>query len=338
MSAEHVPARDVQEHPQDGRLAGIARRTGTTIGREYGVHVALLVLIIVFWFWAPNFGTQSNLLLILQQVSVVGMIAIGQTFVILTAGIDLSVGSLLAVAGLFSVLYAQREIAPGNVALAFLLPILAAVLCGALNGVLVAYAKLNPLIVTLGALTAFRGFAIWFHIDPIYQLHDYYRYVGVKDIGPIPIQVIVYLGLAFVGGIVLTRMRFGREIYAIGGNEEAARAAGINVARVKMMVYVISGFCVGIAAIVYTARLGAAEANAAPDFNLQSIAAVVIGGTSLFGGRGKLQNTIVGTLIIGVLFNALVLLSVSSPIQEMIIGGIIIGAVWLDTLLQKGLR
>jgi ribose/xylose/arabinose/galactoside ABC-type transport system permease subunit len=133
-------------------------------------------------------------------------------------------------------------------------------------------------------------------------------------------------------------MRYGREVYAIGGNEEAARAAGLDVRRAKLLVYVISGFCVGLASIVYTARVGAAEANAAPDFNLLAIAAVVIGGTSLFGGRGRLQGTVVGTLIIGVLFNALVLLSVPSPAQQMIIGAIIVGAVWLDTRLQRGLR
>jgi ribose/xylose/arabinose/galactoside ABC-type transport system permease subunit len=302
------------------------------------VHVALLLLIAIFALTAPNFGTQSNLLLILQQVAVVGMISVGMTFVILTAGIDLSVGALLAVCGLFSGIFAQREATFWNVSLAFVLPILVGVLGGALNGSLVAYARLNPLIVTLGTLTAFRGFAVLFHIDPIYQLQPYYRYVGTKHIGPIPIPVIVYLVLALLGGIVLTRMRYGREVYAIGGNEEAARAAGLDVRRAKMLVYVISGLCVGLASIVYTARLGAAEADAAPDFNLLAIAAVVIGGTSLFGGRGKLQGTIVGTLIIGVLFNALVLLNVPSPVQQMSIGAIIVGAVWLDTRLQRGRR
>jgi ribose/xylose/arabinose/galactoside ABC-type transport system permease subunit len=340
VSTGNTPANmPVEQHPREtGGLASATRRTATVLGRDYGVTIALLLLVAVFAFWAPNFFTQSNLLLILQQVAVVGIIAIGMTFVILTAGIDLSVGALMAVCGLFSGLFAQREVTFWNVVLAFGLPILIGVLGGAINGSLVAYADLNPLIVTLGTLTAFRGFAVWFHIEPIYELQPYYRYVGVKDIGPIPVQVIVYLALALLGGIILTRMRYGREVYAIGGNEEAARAAGIRVRRAKMFVYIISGFCVGVAAIVYTARVGAAEANAGLDLTLQAIAAVVIGGTSLFGGRGRLQNTVVGTLIIGVLFNALVLLSVSYPIQQMIIGAIIIAAVWLDTLLQRGAR
>ncbi|MGZ4416092.1 MAG: ABC transporter permease [Gaiellaceae bacterium] len=323
---------------REERLWDMARRTLAAVGREYGVYLALLVLILIFALTAPDFATSGNLLLILQQSAVIGMIAVGMTFVILTAGIDLSVGALLAVVSLFSGLWAQRHPSPLNVALAFGLPILAGIGGGLFNGVLIAYARLNPLIVTLGTYTAFYGFAVWFRIDPIYNLQPYYRYIGTANLGSVPYPVIVYLLLAAVAWIVLTRTRFGREVYAVGGNEEAARAAGVNIARIQLMVYVISGLCVGIAAIVFTARLGAAQSISGQNFNLQAIAAVVIGGTSLFGGRGRLPNTVIGTLIIGVLFNALVLLNVTYPVQQMIIGGIIIAAVWLDTLLQRGAR
>jgi ribose/xylose/arabinose/galactoside ABC-type transport system permease subunit len=323
---------------REARLKELTRRTGAVVAREYGVHLALLLLVVIFSFTAPGFATSGNLLLILQQVAVIGMIAVGMTFVILTAGIDLSVGALLAVVSLFSGLWAQKSATPLNVTLAFGLPILAGIGGGLVNGVLIAYARLNPLIVTLGTFTAFYGFAVWFRIDPIYNLQPYYRYIGTENLGPIPYPVVVYVLLAVIGTIVLTRTRFGREVYAVGGNEEAARAAGVNIKRVQLMVYVIAGLCVGIASIVFTARLGAAQSISGQNFNLQAIAAVVIGGTSLFGGRGKLPGTVVGTLIVGVLFNALILLNVSYPVQQMIIGGIIIAAVWLDTVLQRGAR
>jgi inositol transport system permease protein len=320
---------------REARLRALGKRTLGIVAREYGVYLALLVLILIFSLTAPDFATRGNLLLILQQSAVIGMIAVGMTFVILTAGIDLSVGALLAVVSLFSGLWAQKNPSVLNVTLAFGLPIVAGIGGGLLNGLLVAYARLNPLIVTLGTYTSFYGFAVWFRIDPIYNLQPYYRYIGTESVASIPYPVIVYFVLAAVAWVVLTRTRFGREVYAVGGNEEAARAAGVNIARVQLMVYVISGLCVGIATIVFTARLGAAQSISGQNFNLQAIAAVVIGGTSLFGGRGRLPNTVIGTLIIGVLFNALVLLNVTYPVQQMIIGGIIIAAVWLDTLLQR---
>jgi ribose/xylose/arabinose/galactoside ABC-type transport system permease subunit len=260
------------------------------------------------------------------------------TFTIITAGIDLSVGSLLAVAGIMSGLFAQREPTAINMLLAFALPIAVGLVGGALNGAIIAGAGVNPLIVTLGTLTAFRGFVVWYRVNPIYDLKPYYRIIGQGTLLGIPIPVIVLALVAVSAWITLSCTRFGRYVYAVGGNREAARAAGIQVSLVTFAVYVISGLCVGIAALISTSRLMAAQAISGQGFELQAIAAAVIGGASLFGGRGKISNTIVGALIMGILFNGFVMLDVPQPIQQMAVGVIIIVAVWLDGVLRNRRR
>lgn len=303
--------------------------------RDYGIYLALGVLVAYFAIALPQFRTPDNALLVLLQVAVIGIIAIGMTFTILTAGIDLSVGSLLAVAGMFSGVFAQKDPSAVNIALAFLLPVAIGLLGGALNGVIIAWAGVNPLIVTLGTLTAYRGFIVWYRVNPIYDLQPYYRAVGQGTVGPVPIPAIILLAMAGVAWVVLNYTRYGRYVYVVGGNPEAARAAGIDVPLMKFSVYVLSGFCVGVAALIFTSRLMAAQAISGQGFELQAIAAAVVGGASLFGGRGKITNTIVGALIMGVLFNGLVMLNVPAPIQQMVIGVIIIAAVWLDAVLRQ---
>jgi len=303
--------------------------------RDYGIYFALAILVAYFAIAVPQFRTPGNGILILLQVSVIGIIAIGMTFTILTAGIDLSVGSLLAVAGMFSGVFAQKEPHVMNVLLAFVLPVMIGLIGGAVNGLIIAWAGVNPLIVTLGTLTAYRGFIVWYRVNPIYDLQPYYQSVGQGSIGPVSIPVIILLVVAAAAWIVLTYTRYGRYVYVVGGNPEAARAAGINVPLLKFSVYVISGFCVGVAALIFTSRLMAAQAISGQGFELQAIAAAVVGGASLFGGRGKITNTIVGALIMGVLFNGLVMLNVPAPIQQMVIGVIIIVAVWIDGILRQ---
>jgi ribose/xylose/arabinose/galactoside ABC-type transport system permease subunit len=209
------------------------------------------------------------------------------------------------------------------------------VLGGMCNGAIIAAAGVNPLIVTLGTLTAFRGFVVWYRVNPIYDLQPYYRLVGQGTVLGIPVPVLVLAAMALAAWVLLSHTRFGRYVYAVGGNREAARAAGINVALITFAVYVISGFCVGIAALIFTSRLMAAQAISGLGFELQAIAAAVIGGASLFGGRGRISNTLVGALIMGVLFNGFVMLDVPQPIQQMSVGVIIIVAVWLDGYLRK---
>jgi len=303
--------------------------------RDYGIYFALIALIAYFSIRVPEFRTWDNALLILLQVSVIGIIAIGMTFTIITAGIDLSVGSLLAVAGIMSGLFAQREPTAFNVILAFGVPIAVGVFGGVCNGLIIAGAGVNPLIVTLGTLTAFRGFVVWYRVNPIYDLQTYYQVIGQGTVLGIPVPVLFLVAMAVTAWILLSYTRFGRYVYAVGGNREAARAAGINVALITFSVYVISGFCVGMAALIFTSRLMAAQAISGQGFELQAIAAAVVGGASLFGGRGRISNTIVGALIMGVLFNGFVMLDVPQPIQQMSVGVIIIVAVWLDGYLRK---
>ncbi len=307
---------------------------GTTM-REYGIYFALVLLLISFSITNPRFATSNNIILILLQVSVTGIISIGMLFVILSAGIDLSVGSTLAVAGMISGIYAQKDTTPTNIFIALAIPLGIGLLCGMFNGALVAWAKVPALIVTLGTLYAYRGFIVWYRVNPIYDLQPWYRTIGQNSLGPIPIPVVVFILVAFIAAIVLKFTRFGRYIYAVGGNEQAARAAGINVNLVKLGVFTISGLLCGLAGLVFTSRLGAAQAISGQGFELIAIASVVVGGASLFGGRGTVEKTIVGALIIQVLQNGLVMLNIPSPIQQIIIGMIIIAAVGLDNLLRK---
>ena len=303
--------------------------------REYGIYLALLILIIAFSIASPRFSTVNNFVLILLQVSVTGIISIGMLFVILSAGIDLSVGSTLAVAGMISGVYAHADPTPFNKFMSLMIPLAIGLICGIFNGTLIAWAKVPALIVTLGTLYAYRGFVIWYRVNPIYDLQPWYRVIGQNSLGPIPIPVIFFFSVAILAAIILNLTRFGRYIYAVGGNEQAARAAGINIALVKLGVYTISGFLCGLAGLVFTSRLGAAQAISGQGYELIAIASVVVGGASLFGGRGTVGKTIVGALIIQVLQNGLVMLNVPSPIQQIIIGMIIIGAVGLDNLLRK---
>jgi ribose/xylose/arabinose/galactoside ABC-type transport system permease subunit len=305
------------------------------IFRDYGIYIMLTVIALAFSFTTKGFATINNLILILLQVSVMGIISIGMLFVILSKGIDLSVGSTLAITGMFSGLLAKQPPTPINVLLALGVPLLLGLVCGILNGYLVSWGSLPPLIVTLGTMYAYRGFIVWYHVNPIYQLQPWYRILGQEKIGPIPIPIIILLSVAGLASLVLSRTRFGRYIYAVGGNEDAARAAGINVNLVKLCVYSVSGLLCGLAGLVFTSRLGAAQSISGVGFEMVAIASVVVGGASLFGGRGTVGKTIVGALIMQIVQSGLVMLNVPSPIQQAILGFIIIFAVWVDLFIQR---
>jgi ribose/xylose/arabinose/galactoside ABC-type transport system permease subunit len=307
-----------------------------TILRDYGIYIVLVIITVVFSLTTTGFATPNNLILILLQVSVMGIISVGMLFVILSKGIDLSVGSTLAIAGMFSGLLAKQDPTPLNIALALGLPLLLGLICGLINGYLVSWGRLPPLIVTLGTMYAFRGFIVWYHVNPIYQLQPWYRVLGQEKIGPVPLPVIILLCVMGVASLVLNRTRFGRYIYAVGGNEDAARAAGINVKLIKLSVYAISGFFCGLAGLVFTSRLGAAQSISGAGFEMVAIASVVVGGASLFGGRGTVGKTVVGALLMQIVQSGLVMLDVPSPIQQAILGFIIILAVWVDLFVQRG--
>jgi len=309
---------------------------------KYAAPLFLLALIVGFAILEPRFLNPLNLFNIVRQVSIAGLLAIGMTFVILTGGIDLSVGSLLAFAGLVGGYVAKggledrfavgASVEAGNPAiLAALAAICVGILGGALQGTIVARLRVPPFVVTLGGLTAFRGAALLFSGGgPISGFAADYTFWGQGRLGIVPIPAIIFLVAAVVAHFVLRHTRFGRHVYAIGGNREAAELAGVRVKRETLLVYVITGFCCDLAAFVLSARLNSAEAVAGLGLELTVIASVVIGGTSLFGGIGTIFGTVVGTLLIGVLTNGLVLLNVSSFIQQIVIGVILVSAVAFD--------
>ncbi|MFN8830308.1 MAG: ABC transporter permease [Labrys sp. (in: a-proteobacteria)] len=311
--------------------------------------IFLIVLMIAFAILEPRFMSSVNLFNVMRQVSITGLLAIGMTFVILTAGIDLSIGSLLAFAGLVAAAVAkggmQDRFTVGDEAIGYgwqaaaLAAIVVGLIGGYLQGLAITRLKVPPFVVTLGGMSAFRGAALLFAAGgPISGFQPDFAWWGQGRIGPVPVPVIIFLVAAVIAHIVLSRTRFGRRVYAVGGNPEAARLSGLNVDGIICSVYVIMGFFAGLGAFVLAARLNSAEAVAGTGYELTVIASVVIGGTSLFGGVGTIFGTVIGSILIGVLLNGLVLMNVSSYIQQIIIGVIIVLAVAFDTFAKSRRR
>ena len=311
--------------------------------------IALAAVFIYFGITAPNFLDIETLLIVAKHVAIYAILGIGQTFVILTAGIDLSIGSLLAFAGLAAAAVAkggmQDRFTVGDAAIGYGWPLalLAAIAIGLAGGYLQGFAitrlKVPPFVVTLGGMSVFRGAALLFAAGgPISGFQPDFTWWGQGKIMSVPVPVIIFLLAALVAHIVLHYTRYGRRVYAVGGNPEAARLAGLNVSGIVCSVYVIMGFFAGLGAFVLAARLNSAEAVAGTGYELTVIASVVIGGTSLFGGAGSIFGTVIGTILIGVLLNGLVLMNVSSYIQQIIIGVIIVLAVAFDTFAKSRRR
>ncbi|BAK79785.1 ribose ABC transporter [Candidatus Arthromitus sp. SFB-mouse-Yit] len=277
--------------------------------------------------------TLSNITNIFTQVSTNAIIAIGMTFVILTGGIDLSVGSTVAISG---ALAASILKSTNNIPLAILVAAITGIVIGLINGILISKGKLQAFIVTLATMTIFRGATLVFtNGTPISKLSETFVKIGNGKIGFIPIPVIITIVILIISIYLLTQTRFGRYLYALGGNEDSAKLSGINTNKIKTLVYVISGFASSIAGIIITSRIGSASPNAGTSFELDAIAAVVIGGTSLSGGEGKITGTIIGALIIGVLNNGLNLMNVSPFYQSIVKGLVILIAVLLDKKSRK---
>ncbi|MDB5524095.1 MAG: hypothetical protein JWM58_1858 [Rhizobium sp.] len=304
----------------------------TKIWRRVGVFAALVLLVIAASFLSDRFMTVPNLLNILRQVAIVGILAIGMTFVILTRGIDLSVGSLL---GISVVLYAGL-LEGHSMAVAIPLGLAAAMVAGLINGIGVAWAGVPPFIMTLGMLSFARGLAfIYTGGTPIPILNEAFYDLGNGYMFGVPIPSIILLAVLAVSAIILSLTAFGRSIYAIGSNEEAARLSGVPVNVYKIIVYVISGGVSGLAGLVYASQLSIGTPIAGQGYELDAIAAVVVGGTSLFGGRGTVAGTFVGTLIIGVLANTLNLTGVDPYVQQLFKGALIVVAVYVMSRTDK---
>jgi ribose/xylose/arabinose/galactoside ABC-type transport system permease subunit len=301
--------------------------------RRFGTLIGLFVLCAVLWALTPHFLTVANLLNIAEQTSINAIVAVGMTFVILSGGIDLSVGSIVALSGVVLGLSLHD---PQPFALAIPIALLVGALCGTVNGLLIDRGGLPPFIVTLGMMSIARGAALVITEGrPISGFEPAFRSLATARIGFVPAPVIIMVIVYLIAHCALTRTTFGRYVYAIGGNEEAARLSGVRIHLHKTAIYAVSGLTSAVAATILTARLNSAQPIAGMMYELDAIAATVIGGTSLMGGEGSLGGTLVGALIMGVLRNGLNLLGVSSFLQQIVIGGVIVGAVLVDTLIKR---
>jgi inositol transport system permease protein len=288
----------------------------------------LVVLIILMSIASPFFLSTRNLLNIVRQISMIATISFGVTIVIITAGIDLSSGSVAALAG---VVAASFGLGGHSLFVAILLGLLAGAAAGMINGIVTSYGNIPPFIITLGMMLAARGAALMYTDGrPVTGLTDQFRFIGGGYVFGIPFPIFIMLFAALITHIIMTKTKFGRHVYAIGGNRQAAVVSGINVKRKLVWVYTYAGMLSGLAGIILAARLSAGQPTAAEGYELDAIAASVIGGTSFSGGVGTIPGVIIGALIIGVVNNGLVLLNVSPYVQMIVRGSIIVAAVLLD--------
>ncbi|MCD6339539.1 MAG: ABC transporter permease [Verrucomicrobia bacterium] len=297
---------------------------------RFGLPLALLALGAALGAAAPGFLTAQNLLIVARQISINGILAVGVTFVLLTGGVDLSLGSVAALAGVAAASFAHPGEWPALTPV--LVGVAAGAACGATNGFLVTRGRVAPFIATLGMMTAARGLALVLSRGrPVSNLSREFTRIGSADLLGAPAPVWILAAVAAASFVFLSRFRLGRYIYAVGGNEQAARASGINVHGVKLFTYTICGAMAGLAGVVLAARITTGQPNAAVGYELDAIAAVVIGGASLSGGVGGVGGSILGALLMGMINNGLDLLNVSSYWQQIVKGAIIVGAVWLDS-------
>ena len=295
---------------------------------RFGLLLVILLVGMGLSLATDTFLSVANLTNVARQISINGILAVGVTFVLLTAGVDLSLGSVVALSGVACATFAH----PGDhtVFIPIAVGLLTGAACGLLNGVLVTRGGVAPFIVTLGMMTIARGLALIFSGGrPVADMSNEMTALA-GDIWGIPIPVLCFAGVALAAWFFLQNFRLGRHIYAVGGNENAARAAGVPVERVKLFAYGLCGLLTGLAGVVLAARITTGQPNAGQAYELDAIAAVVIGGTSLAGGVGTITGTLLGVLLIGVINNGLDLMGVSSYYQAVIKGVIIVGAVWLD--------
>jgi ribose transport system permease protein len=306
--------------------------------REAGIGMALVVICLFFTVTTPQFASSLNLTNIFVQISINTVISVGMTFVILLGGIDLSVGSVLALATIVAGKIITSEALPVWLAivLASVAGIIVGALCGLFNGFVSVHWRIHSFVVTLGMLNIARGAALQVsNSRTIFSFPDVFNHFGTKTLLGIPVIFILAFVLVMIGSFILSKSVFGRMIYAIGNNEEAVRLSGHNASWYKIIAYVLCGATVGIAAIMYMLRLNIASPILGVGFELNAIAAVVIGGTSMAGGKGSLIGTFLGACIMGVLNNGLLLIGMGDFARQMVTGLIIVAAVVLDTYRAK---
>lgn len=302
--------------------------------RRYGIVLMLLALIVYFSFGSEYFLTGGNIVNVLRQSAVTGISAVGLTYIMLTGGIDLSIG---AVIGLTAVTAASCMAKLGmHPLLACIISLLLGLLIGFINGVLVNYVEIPALIATLGVMTSVRGLCyILTGGLPVYGFPASFDILGKGYIGFIPVPVIVMIVVLIIGWYVLNRTRYGRYLYAIGGSREAARLSGINVDRMIVVTYMVAGFLSALAGLVELSRLSSGQPSAGDGFEMNVITAVVLGGISVNGGEGKFSGVVVGIFIMSVLANGLVMMNVYEFYQQLIRGIVLIFAVGFDQLSKR---
>lgn len=319
----------------DANSSGTAKPTARMSAMDWLLHsplalplVGLIVVSVLMSFASDNFFTVNNILNVLRQVSVVAILAVGMTFVILTGGIDLSVGAVMALAGTLAAGVMVNMGLPGGVGLVAALGV--GLGLGLFNGALVAWGRMPAIIVTLATMGMARGLGLLYSGGyPISGIPSWVSWFGVGRVGIIPVPVILMLVVYAVAWVVLQRTPFGRHVYAIGGNETAAHLSGVRTKWVKLAVFGISGLTASLAAIVLTGRLMSGQPNAGVGFELDAIAAVVLGGTAIAGGRGLILGTLIGAILLGILNNGLNLMGINPYMQDVIKGLIILLAIYI---------
>ena len=325
-AAPRLTARAMSESSRTERRRWVATVRGA------GPVLALLTFGLLFGVSTPGFLTPFNLLSIVVQSATNAVVALGMTFVIISGGIDLSVGSVVALVAAVTASLMQEGVA---VPVAVGMGLSLGTACGIVNGLLVARVNLQPFIVTLGTMSLFRGITlVYTNGYPILQVPASFKSAFAGAVGPFPMPVLIVVSLGALAGLVLRQTVYGEYVQAVGGNEHAARLAGVPVARIKVMTYGISGLLSAVSALVLVARLGAAEPNSGQGWELDAIAAAAIGGASLMGGKGSILGTVVGALLLGTLRNGLTLLNVQSFYQMLATGVIIVLAALIDKLSQ----
>jgi ribose/xylose/arabinose/galactoside ABC-type transport system permease subunit len=302
--------------------------------RRYGIGLVMLIMIGVLAIVSPAFRTTDNTLSILLQVSINGILSLGMVFVMIAGGIDISVGSMLA---LTSSVAGMVLLKTGNIWIAIMVSIGTTAIAGFLNGILVARFNMFPFVVTLATQLVFRGVGYLVSGGYAHSIEvPNFKNIGTgKLLGIIPYPIIIFLVVAAVAYIILHNTKVGRYCYAVGGNKNAAIASGVKVNKTLVWTYVISGICCGIAGIIMTSRINASQPNSGIGYETDAIAACVIGGTSFAGGTGTIPGTVIGIIIIGLIYNGMNLLGISAYWQTIMKGLLIIGAVMLDMLLHR---
>ena len=299
--------------------------------RKYGMLLVLVVLIAFFSFGSKYFLTGDNIINVLRQVAVCGISAVGLTFVMLTGGIDLSIGAIIGMTGVMTAIAMVQWHLPMMVAV--LIGLLMGLIVGFINGALVTYVNIPALITTLGTMTSVRG--LCFIVTgglPVYNFPDSFDVFGKGYVSVVPVPVIIMIIILVIGWYVLNKTRYGRYLYAIGGNAEAARLSGINVNKNKVLTYVYAGVLSAIAGIVELSRLSSGQPNTGNGFEMTVITAVVLGGISVAGGEGKFFGVVVGVFVMGVLTNGMVMMNIYEYYQQLIKGIVLLVAVGIDQI------